>query len=251
MIIDCFPFFNEFDLLEIRLNELADVVDMFVLTEATLTHRGNEKPLYFDENKDGFSGFNIKHIIVDDYTGIDTSYSWDIERYQRQCGVDFVKSMGLTSEDVVLISDCDEIFRAEKVKESAMTTGWGCAGAFMLMFYYYMNCFLVSKTWCPARWIKGDRLENYPPRGGYYDGVFTNAGWHFSYLGDIKEKLASFAHWEYDKPPYNTTEYIEQKKSRCENLFDDEYRFGVVQDLSYLPDYVLENRDKFSGYIRP
>ena len=251
MIIDCFPFFNEFDLLEIRLNELADVVDMFVLTEATLTHRGNEKPLYFDENKDRFSEFNIEHIIVDDYTGVDTSYSWDIERYQRQCGVDFVKNMGLASDDVVLISDCDEIFMAEKVKEFAMTTGWHCAGAFMLMFYYWMNCLQVNEGWFPARWIKGDCLGCWEPRGGDYAGAFINTGWHFSYLGDIKEKLASFAHSEYDKPPYNTTEYIELKKSRCENLFDDDSQSAIVRDLSYLPNYVLENMDRFSGYIRP
>jgi len=251
MIIDCFPFFNEFDLLEIRLNELADVVDMFVLTEATLTHRGNGKPLYFDENKDRFSEFNIEHVVVDDYTGVDTSYSWDIERYQRKCGVDFVKNMGLTSEDVVLISDCDEIFRAEKVKEFAMTTGWHCAGAFMLMFYYYMNCLQVNEAWWAPRWIKGDCLGDWEPRGGDYAGAFIDTGWHFSYLGDIKEKLASFAHSEYDKPPYNTTEYIELKKSRCENLFDDDSQFAIVRDLSYLPNYVLENMDRFSGHIRP
>ena len=45
MIVDCFPFFNELDLLELRLNELKDVVDVFVLSEATLTFTG--KPSRF------------------------------------------------------------------------------------------------------------------------------------------------------------------------------------------------------------
>ena len=45
-VIDCFPFFNELDLLEIRLNELKDVVDVFVLTEAPFTFTGREKPLF-------------------------------------------------------------------------------------------------------------------------------------------------------------------------------------------------------------
>ena len=45
MIYDCFCFFNELDLLEIRLNELNPVVDKFVLVEATMTHNGDKKPL--------------------------------------------------------------------------------------------------------------------------------------------------------------------------------------------------------------
>ena len=62
--------------------------------------------------------------------------------------------------------------------------------------------------------------------------------------------MASFAHSEYDKPPYNTTEHIELKKSRYESLFDNG-QFAIVRDLDYLPNYVLENMDRFSGYIRP
>ena len=66
MIYDCFPFFNELDLLEIRLNELSGVVDRFVLSEAELTHNGDRKPLYFNEHKDRFAKFadKIIHIIV-------------------------------------------------------------------------------------------------------------------------------------------------------------------------------------------
>lgn len=52
MVYDCFIFFNELDLLEIRLNELDDVVDYFVLVEANRTFQNNHKPYYFDENKE-------------------------------------------------------------------------------------------------------------------------------------------------------------------------------------------------------
>ena len=54
MIYDCFTFFNELDLLEIRLNELDLVVDKFVLVEANFTHQGKEKRLLFEENKNRF-----------------------------------------------------------------------------------------------------------------------------------------------------------------------------------------------------
>ena len=77
MVYDCFSFFNELDLLEIRLNVLKDVVDKFVLVEATRTHTGAEKSLYFKENEARFSAFRdrIVHIVVDDFTLADAASS--------------------------------------------------------------------------------------------------------------------------------------------------------------------------------
>ena len=54
LVYDCFNFFNEFDLLEIRLNELDGVVDYFVLCESNVTHNGIPKPMYFKENEKTF-----------------------------------------------------------------------------------------------------------------------------------------------------------------------------------------------------
>ncbi|NJM15850.1 MAG: hypothetical protein HC896_11225 [Bacteroidales bacterium] len=60
MVYDCFPFFNELDILEIRLNELNEAVDKFVLVEASRTFQGDPKPLYFEENKEKVQGFFAK-----------------------------------------------------------------------------------------------------------------------------------------------------------------------------------------------
>ena len=70
-VFDCFMFFNELDLLEIRLIELSELVDRFVLVEATRTHTGFQKPLYFADNKSRFASFldRIIHVIVDDLPG--------------------------------------------------------------------------------------------------------------------------------------------------------------------------------------
>ena len=53
-VFDCFTFYNELDTLHVRFEELNDFVDYFILCESHLTHRGKEKPLYFEENKDSF-----------------------------------------------------------------------------------------------------------------------------------------------------------------------------------------------------
>ena len=66
MIYDCFPFFNELELLEVRLHELDGLVDKFVLVEATRTFAGHPKSLYFAQNRGRFSAFDNKiiHVIV-------------------------------------------------------------------------------------------------------------------------------------------------------------------------------------------
>ena len=56
MIYDCFTFFNEFDILEIRLHEMNPWVDRFVLVESAETFSGNPKPLWFEENKQQWWG---------------------------------------------------------------------------------------------------------------------------------------------------------------------------------------------------
>ena len=65
-IYDCFNFFNELDLLEIRLNTLKDSVDYFVIVESNVTHSGQFKPLYYEENKERFKSFEDKiiHYVV-------------------------------------------------------------------------------------------------------------------------------------------------------------------------------------------
>ena len=67
-IYDSFLFFNELDILEIRLNTLYDVVDHFILVESSVTHQGVSKPFIFDENKERFAKFldKIIHIKVTD-----------------------------------------------------------------------------------------------------------------------------------------------------------------------------------------
>jgi beta-1,4-mannosyl-glycoprotein beta-1,4-N-acetylglucosaminyltransferase len=80
-VFDSFIFFNELDLLELRLNILNDVVDYFVLTESPWTVSGNPKPLYYQENKDRFEKFNHKIIhniteeIPNDYSVIFSFFS--------------------------------------------------------------------------------------------------------------------------------------------------------------------------------
>src|SRR6187551_3132995 len=84
MIYDCFPFFNELDILEIRLNSLNDSVDRFVLVESTRTHQGKPKELYYQNNKDRYAQFHSKIIhVISDVFPDSVHTPWQYEQFQR------------------------------------------------------------------------------------------------------------------------------------------------------------------------
>src|SRR3954451_4428807 len=84
MIYDCFTFFNELDVLEIRLHVLEEVVDRFVLVEARQTFQRDAKPLYYAENRDRFASFadRIEHVVVEEFPEEATG-TWGCEAWQR------------------------------------------------------------------------------------------------------------------------------------------------------------------------
>lgn len=144
MIYDCFAFFNEMDLLEIRLNTLNDVVDKFVLVEATRTFQKKEKPLFFEQNKERFKPFlhKIEHIIVDEYPGFFAKWrvpkTWDYDDHQKEQILRGLKNA--KPDDVIIVSDVDEIPRPELVLEYAKKPGIKVFQ--QKLFYYYLNCFV-------------------------------------------------------------------------------------------------------------
>lgn len=105
-IFDCFIFFNELDLLELRFAEHYDQVDFFVICELSSTFKGLPKPLLFRDNRSRYSPFlnKIRHVVVDDMPS--SGDAWGREFHQRSA---IKRALGdLAPEDVVIVSDCDE-----------------------------------------------------------------------------------------------------------------------------------------------
>lgn len=117
-IYDCFQFFNELDLLEIRLNVLNDHVDYFVLTESTVTFSGLNKPLYYQENKDRFEKFNDKiiHVVVED-TPDGNPFERDV--FQKNAIIRGLQDC--EDDNIILTSDLDEIPDPEIVDPGSLT----------------------------------------------------------------------------------------------------------------------------------
>jgi beta-1,4-mannosyl-glycoprotein beta-1,4-N-acetylglucosaminyltransferase len=253
-IYDCFPFFNELDILDIRFAELYDKVDRFVITEATLTHGGKPKPLYFADNLQRYAKYlhKVTHIIVDQYPALD---SWSIERHQRD-----QLMRGLTAckdNDIILISDADEIPRATSIG------GYlgGIMGFEQHLYYYKLNCESTQKwDWgkiCHYSDVR-DRMPcgiRYTPTTDHYN-LIKNGGVHYSYLGDtdrIIEKIESTAHVEYNTEENKNRDRIETLVELGEDIFGRPLKYKYVNmNESWHPKYVMDNIDRYKemGYIK-
>jgi beta-1,4-mannosyl-glycoprotein beta-1,4-N-acetylglucosaminyltransferase len=119
-VYDCFPFFNEFDLLELRLESLWDIVDFFVIAEAATTHQNIPKPFNIELNFDRFKKYwsKIRYIMVIDMPKHpDTSLNEEYQRWSLRRGLN-----DLQPDDFVIVSNCDEIphpSAIEKIKHDA------------------------------------------------------------------------------------------------------------------------------------
>jgi len=253
-VIDCFPFFNELDLLEIRLNELRDVVDVFVITESPLTFTGQPKPLFFQDNRDRFGGFNIVYAPFNDAAEYQMM---ERERRQKQYNLDYAFDNVFEPGDVIVYGDCDEIPRASVISE-VLKQEWKSVGLMLTLFYYYLNCREVGETrsrWASIRMMRPtERIVYDATRKNRNDKTVYGAGYHFSYLGDVAYKLESWGHADrYSRPPYNDPGHIKRCRDAGKDFLMRSGRrktdFEFVQDLSYLPKYVLDNLDKYKHLI--
>lgn len=203
-VFDCCTFFNEAEILEIRLAELYDVVERFVVVEATHTHSGEPKALTFGDHHERFRPYmdKIRYVVVDELVG---TFSWQREAYQRDAilrGLD-----GCRDEDMVIVSDVDEIMRREVVER---LRGGGPAfdtvfTAELDLFFYRLN-YRFARNWraagaAPFRFIRqiGPNAVRYLAKQDI-GLLIRDAGWHFSWMGDMKRfttKLNAYAHQEH------------------------------------------------------
>jgi beta-1,4-mannosyl-glycoprotein beta-1,4-N-acetylglucosaminyltransferase len=230
-IIDTFTFFNELPMLLLRLTELNDVVDTFVLVEATITHSGLPKPLFFQENKAMFEKFLHKIVhVVTDLPNLPETKTWDREEAQRTAIYRGLSQVSLNPDDLVIVSDLDEIPDSNKLsqlKENGLQGGIHCL--YMDMYYYNTTC-KMTHLWKHAKIMEFRQLEGSPNlntiRLEYRYPYIHPGGWHFSYFGDadlIQTKLKSFAHSEFNTEFYTDTERIQKMINERRDLFERDY----------------------------
>ena len=278
MVYDCFTFFNELDLLEIRLNVLKDVVDKFVLVEAGETHTGKQKPFYYQENRSRFAAFDEKiiYVKVDRFPG--KHDAWWNENYQRNAIMDGLKDA--RPDDRVLISDLDEIPDPASVAKYSKLPGVydfrEVSYALYLNMRDYRTPYTVATRMLPYR----DLVSGFDGVEVSYDEFLPadinqgttvtkvrrrsfpkgqkkliGAGWHFTCLGGAKavlDKMRAVApHLGFDPDDQTLTEEkVADLLVRGQGPGLKLNCFAVPFDGRF-PRYILDNRERYAHLIFP
>lgn len=250
MKVDCFTFFNELDVLKIRLEELYEVVDRFVLVESNKTFRGQPKPYYFSENQDIFEKYLDKIVVVkvEDNNVFSSDYrleSWEREYWQRNQIMQGIADCA--DDDIIIISDVDEIPRKSIVSEFNFKT---MISIELIGFSYSINMhdngYYTIKAVRRSHISTPQLIRTTPP-----EEIIRNGGWHFSSLGDehhISHKLSSFAHWELDIPEVNNPELIRQRMSAGEDMLGDGRKYTRLSIDDSWPEEIKNNREYWRKY---
>jgi beta-1,4-mannosyl-glycoprotein beta-1,4-N-acetylglucosaminyltransferase len=239
-VIDCFTFYNELKILNLRLAELKDVVDYFILVEATKTFSGENKRLYFDEVKSNYKDYPIIHVIVDDMP--ESRGAWAREHHQRRSIIRGLKNMSLDDQDILILSDADEIPDPKTVKTIAEKGLSECAVLQMDFYYYNLNCKFHTKWIWPRifNYAKFKKVMDFQlMRSNDCSLHIPKGGWHFSYFGDIDfivNKIESFSHQEFNNEKYKNREKIQKCIDEKTSLYEKVQTLDIdPNENDYLP----------------
>lgn len=280
MIFDCIPFFNELDILKLRMQILSPLVDYFVLEEATVTFSGEPKEMVFAKNRGMFSEFadKIRYVAVEDspMEGVTTH---ERDKYQKN---QLIRALpDAKPEDIIIFSDVDEIpdpdtlarilrdFDSEKIYHFAQR-----------MFYCFLNMEEVSGNLLSItgefpgvekrQWLgtKVCSFAGLPAEGIVFLREVSPAdprsvrvpagGWHFGYMGGDGErdvakrigvKVRAAAHSE-----YNNKRYLNEAVDRLlcgEDIFDRDAKFVRVEIDESFPAYLRQHMEEYDFLIAP
>lgn len=221
MIIDCFSYFNEKELLELRIKLLHNKVDKFVITEGDHTHKGDPKPFTFlDTAKQlNLPMDKIIYIQVALPSAVENSNAWVRERMQRNAASKFINE-----GDIAFVSDADEIINPDFIEYYAKMAPlypnnilrvplvFLCSKANLRVHNQYGNTipwtspFMVMKYHLNKYTLSDIRESHALDTNNIQfsdifitqDGKIEEAGWHFTWMGDLERrqiKLKSFLHW--------------------------------------------------------
>jgi hypothetical protein len=243
-IFDCFPFNDELDMLECRFTELEDVVDAFVVVEASTTHQGDEKSFHLHENYRRFErwGGKIHSRMMHFGPGLD---AWGRDRAQREELFSMLRFSGARPDDIVLLSDVDEIPNSWLVASLRRVPPTSGMVSFEQRFCPFAVDWEHPEKWygtVATLWENVSSMNALRDSRGQKDRVLQDGGFHFSWMGGAPaayRKLHSFAHPEIvpslDETVRSNLCYLEGRH------VDGVKLLPVDVDESY-PRYVLEHR---------
>ena len=257
-IFDCFQYFNEDHIADLRFNILNDFVDKFVIVESTVNHQGKPKKLHFDISRYNKFKKKINYIIVDDTPeNIKKPHEGGeslVEQHQRNS---ILKGLGECSDDdLIILSDIDEIPDLTKLNQFNKKNKYAVFS--QRAFAYKLNLLnksennwhgsriCLKKNFKSPQSLRNLKFKKYPfwrfdkPQGLQ---IIENGGWHFAYLLESKgiaNKIQSFAHGEDNKKENTDINKIESKMEKFLHQTKG-YTLSKVKINETFPKYIIDN----------
>ena len=258
-IYDCFMYNNEELPLDIRLNVLDKYVDKFILVESLIDHQGKKKTKILNLNNFGKFKNKISHLIIENFPS--NFKPWDRENYQRNYITKGIED--LNSNDLVMISDIDEIPNLKKIKNFTEFKYFvfkqkNFSSKINLLNKTFPNWFgtkaCKKKFLKSPQWLRDQKVKKYPFYKFYKIkwNIIENGGWHFSYLmppAQIKDKLKSFAHSEFNSDYYTNIDSITKSIQNKDDILKRDQKYEKITFDYNFPKYIHENLTKFDEWI--
>ena len=266
MIIDCVTYFQEADLLELRMAELDGLVDLWVIVEGNRTHAGAPKDSHLRANFGRFQKYANRMVVwmADLPAGDGLTWTWRREIAQRNAIQDALKSLHLSPDDMILISDCDEIPRREFIAALPGLAPDAVAIAQQRLYYYTFNHTAPDVVWNGTRatqWanvqaLGADGVRYASKERGGFPHILNapNAGWHFSYFGGpeyVKTKIESFLHQELNHPEHRDEATIKERIATGQDVYGRPWQSFDIGAAIDLPDAVYEQPATWQHHFHP
>ena len=264
-IYDCFQYFNEDHILDLRFNILDKKVDYFVISESTKTHQGKDKKLNFNINNFSKYKHKIKYIIADYKKKINFEHHAGgeslVEQHQRNSIVEGL--INANDNDLIILSDSDEIPDLTKLNQIKKNTKFTVFS--QMMFMYKLNLLNLNESnWMGSKMslkknfptpqkLRNLKFKKYPFWRFDKTGLqIIKGGWHFSFLqkpSDIVKKIKSYSHGEFNRDEIIDEKKIEEKILKKEDIFNRGYELKkIIIDENY-PSFVRENQNALKSWI--
>ena len=273
LVYDIFPFSGE-EILDLRLKLLFDHVDFFIIGEAEIDFDGNKKTLKFDKNLYNWALSKIRYLEFDEADFAGCIDEWDRERRMRN-----LLKAGLydaSSDDCILISDCDELFDPRKLQEPLENSVHIYSFGNFRFYGNYMNVSVpVWRKAVSCRYELLNSLDIYDlyrahiNKLAFFDSFgnawigkknefklieVTNSGWHFSYLGGQKTIIQKVKNFGPDfvpksnRPDIYRTRQLERRILFGFDIFNKPELWGRVGNYSFGYELV-ETWFKSKGFL--
>ena len=256
-------FYNESDILELRLNILNPVVDKFVILEARKTFIGKEKPLNFDPVRFAKWKDKIVYHIIDEPTDEEWQRAkdspntgagehwWVREFCQKES---MLKALEFCDDDdIVFISDLDEIWNPKILSDNWFFLGDKICRPIQTAYHYYLNNRSdqdingwVGTRFATYKTVKRCGVNHLRTESMHPSLKIPYGGWHFTFCGGadkIKEKVENYGHQEYRPALSNVDQAL------ALNVDFLNRGFKLWKDESELPEYILNNKDKWKHLL--